>query len=416
MFLLLAYVVFLYARRDAISWGRALAVLILFGLGVKTKENAVSLAGILFLTDVMWPRPFSLDGARKNWRLYALMLPGAIVAAILIFRRLASAPTAGFAVTNFTWYQYGFTEARAIFTYVRLAVLPVGQALDHDFPASLAITQHGALLYLILLAGLLGAAIYWRRKYPLACFGFLMFLAWLAPTSSIVPVSDALVERRMYLPLLGLILIGCDVVDRLKPSRPAVWGMVTVLGLTFGGFCYARNQLWGKPELLIALAAQDAQHNPRPLLNLAELLIKHNRCDLAVPYLERAEKILPGNYFVNVSWGRALACLGYPAEGLRHLQFAAGLQPSSQVYLSMGLVYGQMGKSLEAGAALQNAVRLDPDSAAAHGALALWYESIHDFAAAEREYNTNLLLNPEDSTARMSLARINRLKNAQPAP
>jgi hypothetical protein len=35
-----------------------------------------------------------------------------------------------------------------------------------------------------------------------------MFLTLLAPTSSIVPISDSLVERRMYLPLLGLILIG----------------------------------------------------------------------------------------------------------------------------------------------------------------------------------------------------------------
>jgi hypothetical protein len=49
-----------------------------------------------------------------------------------------------------------------------------------------------------LLALLVAAAIRWRHHYPLACFGFFMFLIWLAPTSSIVPVDDALVERRMY--------------------------------------------------------------------------------------------------------------------------------------------------------------------------------------------------------------------------
>src|SRR5215831_3034445 len=48
-FLLLSYSVFLYDRRGAISWPRALAVIVLFGLAVKTKENAVSLAGILLL-------------------------------------------------------------------------------------------------------------------------------------------------------------------------------------------------------------------------------------------------------------------------------------------------------------------------------------------------------------------------------
>jgi hypothetical protein len=414
-FLLAAYAVFLYRTADSISWRRAVVVLLLFGLAVKTKENAVSLAGILLLTDVMWPVPFSLQGVRKNWRLYALMLPGAVIAAVVIFRMLATASTAGFAVTTFKWYQYGFTEARALFTYLQLAVFPMGQSLDHDFPPSHTITQHGALVYMAVLAVVLAAAIYWRRRFPLACFGLLMFLAWLAPTSSIVPVTDPLVERRMYLAILGLILIGCDVVDRLKPSLPVAASLATVMALTFGGFCYSRNQLWGKPELLLALAAKDARSNPRPLINMSELLIKHNRCDLAVPYLERAERMLPGNYFVNASWGRALACLGHPEEGLQRLQFAARLQPTSQVYLWIGLVYGQMGRSADAGAALQEAVRREPTSAAAHGALALWYESIGNYAAAEREYRSNVALDPLDQTARISLARVSSYV-ASPAP
>jgi tetratricopeptide (TPR) repeat protein len=415
LFLLLAYVVFLYRRPDGISWVRAIAVIVLFGIGVTTKENAVSLPAILFLTDVMWPRPFSMEGPRKNWRLYALMLPGALLAVVAIFRMLANAGTAGFSVATFKWYQYAFTESRAIFTYLKLTILPIGQMLDHDFPTSRTILQHGALFYMLLLAGFMFAAIYWRRRYPLACFGFLMFLIWLAPTSSIVPIDDALVERRMYLPLLGLILVACDLVERQNFRTPAVWGLTTAIALMFGSFCFARNQLWGKPELLIVLAAEDAQHNPRPLLNLAEVLIQHNRCDLAIPYLQRAERILPRNYYVNASWGRVLACLGRPEEGMQHLQFAAQIKPCSQVYLWIGLLYGQMGKSDEAGAALQTAVRLDPDSGPAHGALGLWYESIRDFAAAEKEYRRNVYLLPDDEAARLSLARLRRTTNGEPS-
>ena len=415
MFLLLAYVVFLDGQHDSITWGRALAVMVLFGIGVKTKENAVSLPAILFLTDVMWPHPFSLQGPRRNWKLYALMLPGALLAIVGIFRMLAAAGTAGFSVATFKWYQYAFTEARAIFAYLQLSIVPIGQMLDHDFPTSRTITQHGALFYILLLAGLTAAAIRWRRQYPLACFGFLMFLIWLAPTSSIVPIDDALVERRMYLPLMGLILIGCDIADHLKLRSAAVWGMVTAMLITFGGFCFARNRLWGRPELLIVMAAVDAEHNPRPMLNAAELLIRHNRCDLAVPYLRRAERILPANYYVNASWGRVLACLGKPDEGMRRLQLAAAMQPCSQVYVWIGLLYGQMGKSEEAGTALQKAVRLDPRSGMAHGALALWYESIHDFTSAEREYRTNAALDPDDEAARRGLAHLKRMVNPEPA-
>src|SRR4030095_1801372 len=181
-----------------------------------------------------------------------------------------------------------------------------------------------------------------------------------------------------------------------KLRRPGVGGRVTAIALTFGSFCFARNQLWGRPDLLFVLAAEDAQHNPRPLLNLAEVLIRHNRCDLAVPYLQRAERILPNNYYVNASWGRVLACLGKHDEGMRRLQLAAQMQPCSQVYLWIGLLYGQMGRSEEGGTAPKPSVRLDPASGAAHGALALWYESIHDLAAAEKEYSLNVALAPDD--------------------
>jgi hypothetical protein len=228
LFLLLAYVVFLYRRNESISWLEALLVLVLFGAGIKTKENAVSLAAILVLTDMFWPKPFSTRGVKRNWRLYCLMIPGAIVAVGAVFRLLATSQTAGFSVPTFKWYQYAFTEARALFTYIRLAVFPVGQSLDHDFAPSHTIMEHGAIYYIILLAAVVVVSVILRRRYPLFCFGLLMFLIWLAPTSSIVPLDDALVERRMYLPLVGLILIGCEVGMRLRFS-PAVAATVLCL-------------------------------------------------------------------------------------------------------------------------------------------------------------------------------------------
>jgi protein O-mannosyl-transferase len=408
LFLLLAYVVFLSNPQEAISWGRSLTVLVLFAVAVKTKENAVSLAGILLLTDLMWPKAFSLEGPRRNWRLYTLMLPGVAAAAVAIFRMLVTAETAGFSVAKYTWYQYAFTEARAIFAYIRLAVAPIGQALDHDFATSHTITQHGAVFYILLLAGLVAAAIRRRGRYPLACFGFLMFLTWLAPTSSIVPVDDALVERRMYLPLMGLILIGCEIGARVRLPRRAVYGGLTATVLLLAIFCHERNRLWGKPELLIALAAKDAQHNPRPLLNVAEELIRRNRCDLAIPYLDRAERILPGSYFVHSIRGRALACLGRFEDGMQQLQLAAQIRPCSDVYQWIGLLYGEMGRLSEAGPNLHKAVVLDPKSAAARGALALWYELTHDFNGAEREYAAGLSLAPSDAAARAGLERVRK--------
>src|SRR5205823_14425774 len=126
-------------------------------------------------------------------------------------------------------------------------------------------------------------------------------------------------------------------------SRPAGYSLLAVTAVFFCGLCYQRNELWGNPDQLLASAAMQSIHNPRPLLNFTEALIRQNRCDLAIPYLERAERDLPDNYYVHAAWGRTLACLGRGPEAIDRLQRAARIQPTSQVYEWLGLVYGQMG-------------------------------------------------------------------------
>jgi protein O-mannosyl-transferase len=408
MFVLLAYAVFLYRRQESISWTEALMVLVLFVLGVAAKENVISLGGILILTDLYWPRAFSIHGLKKNRRLYLPMAPAALAAVIVVFRMLATAKTAGFAGARFHWYQYAFTEARALFTYVRLAIVPLGQSIDHDFPASLTVTAYGAVSYIVLLAILVSAAVVLRRRYPLFGFGLLTFLIWLAPTSSVVPIDDPLVERRMYLAIIGLILIGCEVASRLPFSHLAGKSILAAIMVVFSVLCYQRNELWGQPDQLLAAAAMQSIHNPRPLLNFTEALIRQNRCDLAIPYLERAERALPGNYYVHAAWGRTLACLGRGQEAIERLQQAARIDPTSQVYEWMGLAYGQMGQSVEAGQALQKAVQLNPNSASAHASLGLWYEKVNNPAAAEREYRQSLSLDRTDSWALSGYMRVHR--------
>jgi Flp pilus assembly protein TadD len=351
------------------------------------------------LTDLFWPEAFSLRGLRQNWRLYALMVPAAAVAVVLVFRLLAVSGTAGFSVASFQWYQYAFTEARVIFTYIRMTVWPTGLSLDHDLATSYTILQHGAIFWMILLAALVAAAIRLRRRYPLFCFGLLMFLIWLAPTSSIIPLDDAMAERRMYLALVGLILIGCEMAMRIRLPLAATVATICLGAMIFGKLCYDRNRLWGDPDQLLQMAAANAVHNPRPLLNYTLVLIQRNQCALAPRYLARAERRLPNDYFVNAAWGRTLACLGYFDEAVKRLQTAAQIRPCSQVYEWLGLVYAQMGLPDDAGRTLKKAVGLDPNSGTAHGSLALWYEKSRDFRDAEQEYHNALSIDPDDSWA-----------------
>src|ERR1035441_5023362 len=50
--------------------------------------------------------------------------------------------SAGFAIKDFTWYQYLFTQFRAIFAYVFNFLLPVNLNVDWDFPISRGIFEY----------------------------------------------------------------------------------------------------------------------------------------------------------------------------------------------------------------------------------------------------------------------------------
>lgn len=413
LFVLAGYLCFLEQSERGLSWTRSAIVVILLAIAVGTKENAVCLAGIIILTDLFWPKPFAAERLRRSWRLYVLLAPMALVLVVGVFRMLAAAPTAGFSVATSHWYQYAFTEMRAIPAYVRLAVLPIGQSLDHDFPISYNAMEHGALFYGFVCLAALVALIRRRRHFPLACFGILLFLVLLAPTSSVIPIDDPLVERRMYLPLIGLILAACDVLSRLSLSRTQWISALAGISLFFGGLSFTRNQLWGQPDKLLMQAAEEASTNPRPLLNLTEILIRNDRCDLAIPYLQRATRILGENYFVEVGWGRTLACLNHDAEALQRFTLAARLQPTAQIFEFLGLLYGKMGRSADAGESLQKAVSLDPRRESAHGSLALWYEATHDLSGAEREYQKAISLDPHDFWAKLSLNRVQQTQHAR---
>jgi len=371
-FVLLAYTVFLYRRREAISWVESAIVLALFAFGVSTKENAVSLAGVLVLTDVYWPRPFSAQGLRNNWRFYAAMAVAALIAVWMVFRLLAKAASAGFSLPGVTWYQYAFTQARAFFVYLRLAVFPAGQSIDHDYPVSHTILEHGAIFYLAALAALIVLCFLWRKRYPLACFGLLLTLILLAPTSSIVPIRDPLVERRMYLPLVGLILIGCEVARHVRWKQATGYAVCAGMLLAFYVACYQRNLLWAEPSQLWAEAAMESTRSGRPYANLVDQLVQEHHCRAAIPYLRHAEQVLPNDYFVELAWGRTLECLGQKDQALQKLLRATRFGQSSELYRLIGLLYGEMGRPTEAGAALRKAVALDPASVQARDALALW--------------------------------------------
>ena len=218
-----AFAMFLYRGKTETSWGVAFAVLVLFGAALLAKEHTIALPALLLLTDYWWNPGFSFRGIRAQLEAVRPHGGGRRPAGLAMFWSPSfNSRTAGFGLKDFTWYQYFFTQCRALFVYAGEFLLPVQLTADWDFPISRNILDHGAIAGLVALVALAAAAWHFRRRFPLASYGFFAYLLLMAPTSSILPIQDPMAERRLYFSMLGLLLILLEPLSRVK-ANPRRW-------------------------------------------------------------------------------------------------------------------------------------------------------------------------------------------------
>ena len=400
-----AYCVFLYRRREQITWLRALAVVALFGAAASTKEHTLTLPILLLLTDIYWSKSGSGAAAvRANWRLYGLLAVAAAAGAVGIARVLRSADTAGFRVPGLTPVNYFLTQCRVIWTYLRLIVLPFGQNLDPDIAISKTSLDPAAIAGLIGLAGLLIAAWMHRKRWPLACFGVFVFFLLLAPTSSIVPIQDPMAERRIYLPFIGFAFVVLEFLRRLKLRQRLAIEIPVLLVLL--ALTYQRNAVWASPMALWSDAVEKSPHKLRPRSQLAFAHYELGNCAKAAENYEIASHLATPDYPLLVNWAYSLDCSGHPEEAIQKLREATTRERDPQAWALLGMVYGKQHQTTEALSSLDEADKINPNYVMAVAVRGNVYESIGDFPKAIQQYQKAVALDPNNEPVRQSLARV----------
>lgn len=407
-FFLAAFDVFLYAR-EAPSVGRIAAILALFIAACLSKEHTVILPALLLLTDYYWNPGFSLEGIRRHWRLYTgVLVIAAAGGAFVWFAVLSKAATAGFHVAGVTWYAYFFTECRVIWKYLLLFAFPFGLNVDADVPLSHNLIDHGAIVGLIALAAVSVAAWMYRRRYPIASYGWFVFLLLIAPTSSFVPIADPYAERRLYLPFIGLTLIAVEFVRRWKAGQGTIVAALAGVLLVEGALTYQRNGLWTDAVAIWGDAARKSPHKVRPAWQHALALYDAGQCADAVKEYSRAATLATPEYGLLVDWGLAYDCVGDSDNALARLQQAAQLKPSAHAYSQIGMEYAKRRDWTHAMAALNESLRLDGSYVKSYIYRGGVYESQGQFADAANDYRRALAIDPGNAEAQQALARVVR--------
>lgn len=174
-------------------------------LAMMSKEESAALPILVVLFD----RAFlydSFESARNKRTSFYGALAGTWLLLIACVMAGPRNPTVGYgAVPSLNALEWLMTEARVIVQYLRLSFWPSPLIAAYDWPfvRSLPDVLWQGLVVLALLGATIGLW-FWRPRW--AWLGAMFFLL-LAPTSSIMPiVSEAIAERRMYLPMLAVLI------------------------------------------------------------------------------------------------------------------------------------------------------------------------------------------------------------------
>jgi tetratricopeptide (TPR) repeat protein len=396
------------------KWGWFAAAVASFLLGLGCKEVIAVALLVILVFDRLFCSRSMLEALRRHRALY-LGLAGVFVLFVLVVgTRLRHAFTD--IGRRMSPWDYALTQFGVIVHYLRLALWPHPLVADYGgWPVATSVT---AVLPSLLVVTALVALTAWgvARRAPLAFLGVWFFVI-LAPTSSIRPLSVELAaERRMYLPLIAVVVLAVlgihALIRYLQAPRAATWAVVGVLTVILALVTLRRNEDYRTTVTFWRDVVAKRPGNARAHMWLGNYFREAGRTADAVSHLSEAVRIQPGNSNAHNGLGAALARQGKTDEAIAAYREAVRLQPSNpRAHANLGSALGRKNDIDGAVEHFREAVRLDPNSASAHynlgGALALQGLTIE----AIEHFETALRLQPDLSSARRALEDVRRRLN-----
>jgi hypothetical protein len=276
-------------RADPIESLLLLGSLAFTSVAMETKEIAGTIPAAMILWEILFGTPRCGQGTKpplvERLRSHAAVAP---YAAMLVFLPVLAvamnlSPRLFFKegveavsdIRDTTGMQYVLTEINVLSTYVRLYLLPYGQALDYDYPIRSTLMDGPTLFSLGALGVALWAAIRGFRRWPVITWSVLLGLGVLAPTSLFV-LPDVIFEHRVYLPLAGAALLTALLLERVvrRLVKDEALGMRVFVGasipilLVLLVLTRGRNEVWIDDPTLWADSAAKSPKKARPLTNI----------------------------------------------------------------------------------------------------------------------------------------------------
>lgn len=198
-------------------------------------------------------------------------------------------------------YVYFLSQLRIMVTYLRLAIIPVNQHLDYDYPEFRTLMDvevaSALVLHLLLLSTAIALFIKSNKLFAggedetglpmrIIAIGIAWFYIGLSVTSTIIPIPDNIAEHRMYLPSAGLFVSFAAMItliaQKLRTGLVIKRVALIVFCLLLSVATISRNNLWGDELSFWKNEVRLSPQNGRVQSNLAFAYLRHDNYPLAI--------------------------------------------------------------------------------------------------------------------------------------
>lgn len=444
-FALVALYTFVLSRRgtDQVRSRGLLALsALMVGCAMLCKPSAAALPVVVLAIDrvvfrTSWRRT---SAAAAIW--LAVVLP-----LIWITRSTQAIPAAAHSLS----WQRPFIAGDALAFYLFKSVVPINLCVDYGRTPTWLMSRGWGYLTWIVPAALLFGAYLGRRQRPMTWLGGLLFVAFLLPTSGLVPFAyqaySTVADRYAYLALIGVGLVIADAVEVAK-HRTVAFRVAGIVVVAFAALSFTQSRHWltspgflrhtievnpaagfaynnlGDTELAngdLAAALADYKSSiardparVKAYINLAEVYTALNQPAKAEEAVTHAITMPEMTADDLTNLGIVLMKMNQTDRALEALSRAVQIDPHSPTYLfNQANALSAAGQFDKAEAVFRQCIQVAPSLAGAHTGLGIVLAESHRLAEAVSEFRTAVSLQPNDPAALDDLKRAEAMIQGQ---
>jgi tetratricopeptide (TPR) repeat protein len=420
-----------YARRPGV--GRYLAVTLAYVLSLMSKAQAITFPFALLLLDY-WPlcrmghsvaSPEEVGSDRAlgdahgssfigplfgrlwSWNPIWEKVPWLMLSALsaVVTRRTGATGFSYLAETDSTfplWIRLG-NAAIAYVKYLGKAFWPANLALVYPHPGR-AISIRAAAVSTFAIIAVSALAVIFRQRRPFFV-GWFWFLGTLVPMIGVVVQigGHSMADRYAYIPLLGIFVMICwgaaELIRRWHVPTVMYAAATAVILLALGTALHRQVSFWNDNVTLWTHTLEITKENFTAEEDLGMALISEGRAEEALPHLQRAQFLRPGDPLATINLATYQQMLGHyqaALDGYATVIQSGMAAPSllATARANSGYAHLSLRQYDSAKQDFEAALREQPVNSAAYRGLGLLAQRAGDIAQAAEDYERSVELQP----------------------